>query len=64
MSLYATAPLKIPISMRRADAISISVIKDLPKDVTRTFGGRVGGRKKRPKDIKVYETRTYVKRSS
>ncbi|KAF2438155.1 hypothetical protein P171DRAFT_491443 [Karstenula rhodostoma CBS 690.94] len=45
MSLHATAPLTI--------SMSISVIKDLPRGVTRTFSGRVGRRKKRPKDIRV-----------
>ncbi|KAK7185960.1 hypothetical protein PSPO01_08210 [Paraphaeosphaeria sporulosa] len=45
MSLYAIAPLLIPKPM--------SVIKDLPRDVTRTFNGRVVRRKKRPKNITV-----------
>ncbi|KAF9729616.1 hypothetical protein PMIN01_12480 [Paraphaeosphaeria minitans] len=56
MSLYATAPLLIPTSMKGTDSMGVSVIKDLPRDVTRTFGGRAGRKKKRPKDIRVPKT--------
>lgn len=53
MTLYDTMPLHMPTMMKGSG--SASVIKDLPHDITRTFGGRVERKKKRPKDIKVYE---------
>jgi hypothetical protein len=55
MSFYARGPFQITTSAKHTDSFSVSVIKDLPRNITRTFSGRVERRKKRPRDIQVYE---------